>query len=141
MSTPNSVTVSQVSDVTTVELTTQGPQGPAFATTGTTLDVRNDGKGDLLTLRATTTEVFNVSSSGDMTIAGNVSGSSTSTGSFGRVQATKVYAGDNNITTDSLSIQTTSRFFGVSGNSINMTANGSSITSGNYNIIVVDYII
>ena len=38
MSSPNSVTVSQVSDVTTVELTTQGPQGPAFAATGTTLD-------------------------------------------------------------------------------------------------------
>ena len=38
MSTPNSVTVSQVSDVTTVEVTTQGPQGPAFAATGTTLD-------------------------------------------------------------------------------------------------------
>ena len=38
MSSPNSVTVSQVSDVTTVELTTQGPQVPAFATTGTTLD-------------------------------------------------------------------------------------------------------
>ena len=38
MSSPNSVTVSQVSDVTTVEVTTQGPQGPAFATTGTTLD-------------------------------------------------------------------------------------------------------
>ena len=38
MSTPNSVTVSQISDVTTVEVTTQGPQGPAFATTGTTLD-------------------------------------------------------------------------------------------------------
>ena len=29
MSTPNSVTVSQVSDVTTVEITTAGPQGPA----------------------------------------------------------------------------------------------------------------
>tara|TARA_R100001460_G_scaffold12663_2_gene28928 strand:+ start:3646 stop:3858 length:213 start_codon:yes stop_codon:yes gene_type:complete len=28
MSSPNSVTVSQVSDVTTVELTTAGPQGP-----------------------------------------------------------------------------------------------------------------
>ena len=28
MSSPNSVTVSQVSDVTTVEVTTQGPQGP-----------------------------------------------------------------------------------------------------------------
>ena len=38
MSTPNSVTVSQGSDVTTVEVTTQGPQGPAFAATGTTLD-------------------------------------------------------------------------------------------------------
>ena len=38
MSSPNSVTVSQISDVTTVEVTTQGPQGPAFATTGTTLD-------------------------------------------------------------------------------------------------------
>ena len=38
MSSPNSVTVSQISDVTTVEITTQGPQGPAFATTGTTLD-------------------------------------------------------------------------------------------------------
>ena len=38
MSTPNSVTVSQISDVTTVEVTTQGPQGPAFATSGVTLD-------------------------------------------------------------------------------------------------------
>ena len=38
MSTPNSITVSQVSDVTPVEVTTQGPQGPAFAATGTTLD-------------------------------------------------------------------------------------------------------
>ena len=38
MSTPNSITVSQVSDVTTVEVTTQGPQGPTFAATGTTLD-------------------------------------------------------------------------------------------------------
>ena len=38
MSNPNQVVVSQVSDVTTVELTTQGPQGPAFATTGTTLN-------------------------------------------------------------------------------------------------------
>ena len=31
MSSPNRVTVSQVSDVVTVELTTQGPQGPAAA--------------------------------------------------------------------------------------------------------------
>ena len=29
MSSPNQVVVSQVSDVTTVEITTQGPQGPA----------------------------------------------------------------------------------------------------------------
>ena len=45
MSNPNQVVVSQVSDVTTVELTTQGPQGPAFATTGTTLDdsIKVDG--------------------------------------------------------------------------------------------------
>ena len=41
MSNPNQVVVSQVSDVTTVELTTQGPQGPAFATSGTTLDDSN----------------------------------------------------------------------------------------------------
>ena len=38
MSSPNSVTVSQISDVTTVEVTTQGPQGPQFATSGATLD-------------------------------------------------------------------------------------------------------
>ena len=31
MSNPNSVTVSQVSEVTTVEITTQGPQGPAIS--------------------------------------------------------------------------------------------------------------
>ena len=31
MSNPNSVTVSQVSDVTTVEIVTAGPQGPAAA--------------------------------------------------------------------------------------------------------------
>ena len=38
MSSPNKVTVSQISDVTTVELTTQGPQGPQFATSGAVLD-------------------------------------------------------------------------------------------------------
>jgi len=38
MSSPNSVTVSQVSDVTTVEITTQGPQGPVFSSSGSTLD-------------------------------------------------------------------------------------------------------
>lgn len=30
MSTPNQVVVSQISDVTTVEITTAGPQGPGF---------------------------------------------------------------------------------------------------------------
>ena len=38
MSSSNSVTVSQVSDVTPVEVATQGPQGPSFASSGTTLD-------------------------------------------------------------------------------------------------------
>ena len=48
MSTPNSVTVSQISDVTTVEVTTAGPQGPAFATTGTTLDDSNKVDGSVV---------------------------------------------------------------------------------------------
>ena len=48
MSNPNRVVVSQVSDVTTVELTTQGPQGPAFATTGTTLDDSNKVDGAIV---------------------------------------------------------------------------------------------
>tara|TARA_A100001388_G_scaffold166995_1_gene124723 strand:+ start:3073 stop:3297 length:225 start_codon:yes stop_codon:yes gene_type:complete len=39
MSNPNQVVVSQVSDVTTVEITTQGPQGPAGSITGLTFDV------------------------------------------------------------------------------------------------------
>ena len=38
MSSPNSVTVSQVSDVTTVEVTTAGPQGETFSSSGTTLN-------------------------------------------------------------------------------------------------------
>tara|TARA_Y100000114_G_scaffold7872_1_gene6258 strand:- start:48 stop:272 length:225 start_codon:yes stop_codon:yes gene_type:complete len=38
MSSPNSVTVSQVSDTTTVEITTQGPQGPSFASSGATMN-------------------------------------------------------------------------------------------------------
>ena len=33
MSTPNQVVVSQISDVTTVEVTTVGPQGPGFELT------------------------------------------------------------------------------------------------------------
>ena len=39
MSNPNQVVVSQVSDVTTVEITTQGPQGPAGSVEGLTFDV------------------------------------------------------------------------------------------------------
>ena len=39
MSNPNQVVVSQVSDVTTVEITTQGPQGPAGSVAGLTFDV------------------------------------------------------------------------------------------------------
>jgi hypothetical protein len=38
MSSPNKVEVSQVSDVTTVEVTTVGPQGPTFSSSGATLD-------------------------------------------------------------------------------------------------------
>ena len=41
MSNPNSVTVSQVSDVTTVEVTTAGPQGPTFSSSGATLNDSN----------------------------------------------------------------------------------------------------
>ena len=41
MSNPNQLVVSQVSAVTTVELTPAGPQGPAFATSVTTLDDSN----------------------------------------------------------------------------------------------------
>ena len=44
MSSPNSVTVTQVSDVTTVEVTTAGPQGPTFSSSGTTLN--DSGKVD-----------------------------------------------------------------------------------------------
>jgi len=39
MSTPNKVEVSQVSDVTTVEITTQGPQGPSGSISGLTFDI------------------------------------------------------------------------------------------------------
>jgi len=39
MSNPNQVVVSQVSDVTTVEITTQGPQGPSGSIAGLTFDV------------------------------------------------------------------------------------------------------
>ena len=42
MSTPNKVEVSQVSDVTTVEITTVGPQGPGFDLTLEHTDKVND---------------------------------------------------------------------------------------------------
>ena len=48
MSNPNSVTVSQVSDVTTVEVTTAGPQGPSFASSGTTLNDSNKVDGSVV---------------------------------------------------------------------------------------------
>ena len=48
MSNPNQIVVSQVSDVTTVELTTQGPQGPAFAATGTSLNDSNKVDGSVV---------------------------------------------------------------------------------------------
>ena len=48
MSSPNSVTVSQISDVTTVEITTQGPQGPAGSLSGLTFDVSAKVDGSIL---------------------------------------------------------------------------------------------
>ena len=48
MSNSNSVTVSQVSDVTTVELTTVGPQGPSFSNTATTLNDSNKVNGSVV---------------------------------------------------------------------------------------------
>ena len=41
MSSPNKVEVSQVSDVTTVEITTVGPQGAQFSLTNTSLNDSN----------------------------------------------------------------------------------------------------
>ena len=44
----NSVTVSQVSDVTTVEVTTAGPQGPSFTTSNTSLNDSNKVDGSVV---------------------------------------------------------------------------------------------
>jgi hypothetical protein len=44
----NSVTVSQVSDVTTVEVTTAGPQGPSFTTSNTSLNDSNKVDGSIV---------------------------------------------------------------------------------------------
>ena len=48
MSNSNSVNVSQVSDVSTVELTTVGPQGPSFSNTDTTLNDSNKVNGSVV---------------------------------------------------------------------------------------------
>ena len=48
MSSPNKVEVSQVSDVTTVEITTAGPQGPSFSNTDTTLNDSNKVNGSVV---------------------------------------------------------------------------------------------
>ena len=48
MSSPNKVEVSQVSDVTTVEITTVGPQGPSFSNTDTTLNDYNKVNGSVV---------------------------------------------------------------------------------------------
>ena len=48
MSSPNQVVVSQVSDVTTVEITTAGPQGPSFTTSNTSLDDSNKVDGSVV---------------------------------------------------------------------------------------------
>ena len=48
MSNPNSVTVSQVSDVTTVEITTAGPQGPSGSSEGLTFAVSAKVDGSVL---------------------------------------------------------------------------------------------
>jgi len=48
MSNPNQVVVSQVSEVTTVEITTQGPQGPSGSITGITFDVSAKVDGSVL---------------------------------------------------------------------------------------------
>ena len=48
MSSPNSITVSQLNEVTTVEIATQGPQGPSFASSGTTMTDTNKVDGSLV---------------------------------------------------------------------------------------------
>ena len=48
MSSPNSVTVSQISDTTTVEITTAGPQGPTFTSSGSSLNDDNKVDGSVV---------------------------------------------------------------------------------------------
>ena len=48
MTSPNTVTVSQVSDVTTVEIVTQGAQGATFSSSNTTMVDDNKVDGSLV---------------------------------------------------------------------------------------------
>ena len=48
MRSPNSVTVSQISDVTTVEVVTQGAQGATFSSSNTTMVDDNKVDGSLV---------------------------------------------------------------------------------------------
>jgi|TARA_R100000353_G_scaffold108431_1_gene77958 hypothetical protein len=48
VSSPNSVTVSQISDVTTVEVVTQGAQGATFSSSNTTMVDDNKVDGSLV---------------------------------------------------------------------------------------------
>ena len=54
MSSPNQVVVSQVSDVTTVEITTQGPQGPAAS--GFEFDGTNKVNGSIPVFNSSTSK-------------------------------------------------------------------------------------
>ena len=54
MSTPNKIEVSQVSDVTTVEITTAGPQGPAAA--GFVFDGTNKVNGSVPVFNSSTSK-------------------------------------------------------------------------------------
>ena len=54
MSNPNSVTVSQVSEVTTVEITTQGPQGPAIS--GVNFDITGKVNGSIPVFNSSTSK-------------------------------------------------------------------------------------
>jgi len=48
MSNPNQVTVSQINEVTTVEIATVGPQGPSFSSTGKTMTDENVTDGSVI---------------------------------------------------------------------------------------------
>tara|TARA_R100001510_G_C7645708_1_gene203057 strand:- start:468 stop:692 length:225 start_codon:yes stop_codon:yes gene_type:complete len=52
MSNPNQVVVSQVTDTTTVEITTVGPQGPAFSASNKALEDSNAVDGSVIVFKA-----------------------------------------------------------------------------------------